>query len=138
MIAHSIPEKAELLKKLKQGGFDVPDFIYVPPQHFETEDFDALESFLEKHRESFKVIARSAHPLERRFKGGTFDSLETYADVGGIRYARNKMIKLAKTSKRLSIARQQRFNHAPEMDLEQMGVISTPCSTRVCNGRERV
>ncbi len=122
----SIPEKAELLEKLKQGGFNVPDFIYVPPQHFETDDFAALESFLEKHRESFKVIARSAHPSERRFKGGTFDSLETYADVGGIRYARNKMIKLARTSKQLSIARQQRFNHAPPMDLEQMGVIVMP------------
>ena len=125
-MSHPIPEKAELLEQLKQGGFDVPDFIYVPPQYFETEDFAALESFLEKHRESFKVIARSAHPLERRFKGGTFDSLETYADVGGIRYARNKMIKLAKSSKHLSIARQQRFNHAPQMDLEQMGVIVMP------------
>jgi hypothetical protein len=72
------------------------------------------------------VIARSAHPEERLFKGGTFDSLETYADVGGIRYARNKMIKLAGTSKHLSIARQQRFNHAPELDLGQMGVIVMP------------
>jgi hypothetical protein len=125
-MSHPIPEKAKLLQKLKQGGFDIPDFIYVPPQHFETKDFAALESFLERHRQSFKVIARSAHPLERQFKGGTFDSLETYADVGGIRYARNKMIKLAKSSKRLSIARQQRFNHAPEMDLEQMGVIVMP------------
>ncbi len=123
---HPLPEKAELLEQLKQGGFAVPDFIYVPPQHFGTEAFSALESFLEKHRESFKVIARSAHPEERQFKGGTFDSLETYADVGGIRYARNKMIKLAKTSKHLTIARQQHFNHAPELDLEQMGVIVMP------------
>jgi hypothetical protein len=123
---HPLPEKAELLEKLKQGGFDVPDFIYVPPQHFEVEDFAALESFLERHRKSFKVIARSAHPEERLFKGGTFDSLETYADVGGIRYARNKMIKLAGTSKHLSIARQQRFNHAPQLDLGQMGVIVMP------------
>jgi len=125
-MSHPIPEKAELLEKLKQGGFAVPDFIYVPPQHFEAEDFASLESFLEKHRKGFKVIARSAHPEERHFKGGTFDSLETYADAGGIRYARNKMIKLAKTSKHLTIARQQRFNHAPEMDLEQMGVIVMP------------
>ncbi len=125
-MSHPIPEKAELLEKLKQGGFAVPDFIYVPPQHFEAEDFALLESFLEKHRKGFKVIARSAHPEERHFKGGTFDSLETYADAGGIRYARNKMIKLAKTSKHLTIARQQRFNHAPEMDLEQMGVIVMP------------
>ncbi len=29
---HPIPEKAKLLEKLKQGGFDIPDFIYVPPQ----------------------------------------------------------------------------------------------------------
>lgn len=122
----AIPEKAELLEKLRQGGFAVPDFIYIPPAIFESGDYGALETFLEKHRQSFKVIARSAHPAERAFKGGTFDSLETYADVGGIRYARNKMIKLAKTSKRLSIARQQRFNRAPELDLEQMGVIVMP------------
>ena len=122
----AIPEKAELLEKLRQGGFAVPDFIYVPPATFESGEYGALETFLEKHRQSFKVIARSAHPAERAFKGGTFDSLETYADVGGIRYARNKMIKLAKTSKRLSIARQQRFNRAPELDLEQMGVIVMP------------
>jgi hypothetical protein len=72
------------------------------------------------------VIARSAHPDEDCFKGGTFDSLETYADVGGIRYARNKMIKLANTSKHLTIARQQYFNHAPTLDLDQMGVIVMP------------
>jgi len=125
-MSHPIPEKAKLLERLKQGGFAVPDFIYVPPQHFDAEKFSGLESFLEKHRESFKVIARSAHCEERRFKGGTFDSLETYADVGGIRYARNKMIKLAGTSKHLSIARQQQFNHAPQLDFEQMGVIVMP------------
>jgi hypothetical protein len=67
------------------------------------------------------VIARSAHPQERCFKGGTFDSLETYADVGGICYARNKMIKLARTSRHLTIARQQRFNHAPELDERRWG-----------------
>ena len=123
---HPMPEKAELLDQLKRAGFAVPDFIYVPPQDFDSDNFEELKSFLEKHRESFKVIARSAHPEERRFKGGTFDSLETYADVGGIRYARNKMIKLAGTSRRLSIARQQHFNNAPELDLEQMGVIVMP------------
>jgi hypothetical protein len=121
-----IPEKAELLEKLRQGGFAVPDFIYVPQQRFDEEDFADLDEFLKKHRDSFKVIARSAHPLERHFKGGTFDSLETYADIGGIRYARNKMIKLARTSKRLSIARQQHFNHAPPLDLDRMGVIVMP------------
>lgn len=122
----AVPEKAELLAKLKQAGFAVPDFIYLPAEDFDNENFEALEKFLEKHRESFKVIARSAHPQERCFKGGTFDSLETYADVGGIRYARNKMIKLAKTSRHLCIARQQHFNRAPELDLEEMGVIVMP------------
>ncbi|WP_319521239.1 hypothetical protein [uncultured Desulfosarcina sp.] len=122
----AVPEKAELLEKLKQAGFAVPDFIYLPAEDFENKNFEALEKFLEKHRESFKVIARSAHPQERCFKGGTFDSLETYADAGGIRYARNKMIKLAKTSRHLCIARQQHFNRAPELDLDQMGVIVMP------------
>lgn len=122
----ALPEKAELLERLKQAGYAVPDFIYLPAEDFEKENFEALEAFLEKHRESFKVIARSAHPQERCFKGGTFDSLETYADVGGIRYARSKMIKLAATSRHLCIARQQHFNRAPELDLEEMGVIVMP------------
>ncbi len=121
-----IPEKARLLEKLKEGGFRVPEFVYVPAKNFETGDFPELEAFLEKHRESFKVIARSAHPLERKFKGGTFDSLETYADVAGIRYARNRIIKLAKTTKRLSILRQQKFNHVPDPNLDEMGVIVMP------------
>jgi hypothetical protein len=122
----SAPEKAELLENLRQGGFAVPDFIYVPARHFDSDELAELETFLEKHRSGFKVIARSAHPLEHRYKGGTFDSLETYADVGGIRYARNKIIKLAGTSRRLGIARQQHFAHAPELDLAQMGVIVMP------------
>jgi hypothetical protein len=122
----TVPEKAELLEKLKQGGFAVPDFIYVPALEFDTENFADLDNFLGKHREGFKVIARSAHPEEHRFKGGTFDSLETYADVGGIKYARNKIIKLAETSRHLGVARQQRFAHAPELDLRQMGVIVMP------------
>jgi hypothetical protein len=29
-----IPEKAALLKRLSQGGFDVPDFIYVSADDF--------------------------------------------------------------------------------------------------------
>jgi hypothetical protein len=125
-MAIAVPEKAKLLEKLKKAGFDVPDFIYVPASHFETSDTADLEAFLEKHRESFKVIARSAHPQERCFKGGTFDSLETYADVGGIRYARNKMIKFAQTTKRLTILRQQKFMHAPELDMNEMGVVVMP------------
>jgi hypothetical protein len=38
------------------------------------EDFEVLNLFLEGHCESFKVIARSAHPQEEGFKSGTFDS----------------------------------------------------------------
>ncbi|MBG0779578.1 MAG: hypothetical protein H0S81_06590, partial [Desulfotignum balticum] len=88
---NKVPEKAKLLEKLKANGFNVPEFVYVSAKKFETKDFKALEAFLDVHRESFKVIARSAHPLESEYKGGTFDSLETYADIGGIIYARNRI-----------------------------------------------
>jgi len=122
----AIPEKAALLKKLKKGKFNVPDFIYVSASDFRDEAFDDLKAFLDHHRESFKVITRSAHPQEEFFKGGTFDSLETYADLGGIQYARTKIINLAKTAKQLTIKRQQKFNNSPEIDLEEMGVIVMP------------
>ncbi len=122
----SMPEKALHLEKLREGKFNVPDFIYVPAADFKNENFEKLEVFLSRHQESFKVIARSAHPLEEAFKPGTFDSLETYADFAGIQYARNRMTKLGKTVSRLSILRQQRFGHAPELDLEDMGVIVMP------------
>ena len=62
-------------------------------------------------------------PFHLRHHRRTFNSLETYADVGGIRYARNKMMGLGKPGTQFSIARQQRFDHAPQMDLEQMGVM---------------
>jgi hypothetical protein len=122
----NIPAKAKLLKRLKEGGFDVPDFIFLTAEKFKSEDFAELAAFLDHHKESYKVIARSAHPQENLFKGGTFDSLETYADVDGIKYARNRIIKLAETTKRLAIERQQQFNHAPIIDLEEMGVIVMP------------
>jgi hypothetical protein len=125
-MAFPIPEKALHLEKLKKGKFNVPDFIYIPAADFKNKKFKNLEAFLSRHQESFKVIARSAHPLEEAFKPGTFDSLETYADVAGIQYARNRMTKLGKTVSRLSILRQQKFNNAPEMDLENMGVIVMP------------
>ncbi|MBW2406982.1 MAG: hypothetical protein JRF17_06405 [Deltaproteobacteria bacterium] len=121
-----IPEKAALLKRLEKGGFNVPEFIYVSAVDFKNENFKALEAFLDRHRESFKVIARSAHLKEEFFKGGTFDSLEIYADLGGIKYARKKIINLAKTAKQLSIRRQQIFSNAPDIDLENMGMIVMP------------
>lgn len=120
------PEKALLLEKLKKGGFNVPDFIFVSAECFAEKDFDALEIFLARCGKSYKVIARSGHPMESYFKGGTFDSIQTYADIGGILYARNHMIDSARTGKRLSILRQQKFNNAPGIDLDQMGVIVMP------------
>jgi hypothetical protein len=121
-----LPEKARLLEQLKKGNFNVPDFIYVSASDFKNENFEALEVFLDRHRESFKVITRSSHPVEEFFKGGTFDSLEIYADSGGIKYARKKIINLAYTAKQLSIKRQQKFNNSPEFDPEDMGVIVMP------------
>ena len=122
----TIPEKAQLLARLKEGGFNVPDFMYVPSQVFEDNDFKELDAFLQSHRKSYKVIARSAHPMESHYIGGTFDSVETYADVAGIQYARNRIIKLANTTNSLSIRRQQKFNHAPAMDIGHMGIIVMP------------
>jgi hypothetical protein len=122
----NLPEKARLLLKLKTEKFNVPDFVYIAAEDFKSKKFGELEAFLENHRESFKVIARSAHPLEEFYKGGTFDSLETYADLSGILYARKRMIKNAATSRSLSIRRQQKFNNAPDMDPEGLGVIVMP------------
>jgi hypothetical protein len=121
-----IPEKGNLLNQLLAAGFNVPPFIYLPPDDFKAERFEDLEAFLESRCDGYKVIARSAHAEEERYKSGTFDSFGTYADIGGIKYARKKMIRMAHTTKRLSIERQQHFNHAPEIDLEQMGVIVMP------------
>jgi len=122
----NLPEKARFLHLLKKSGFDVPDFIYVPAADFKSQDFGALKTFLKDHCEGFKVIARSAHPQEEYFKGGTFDSLETHADIAGIEYARKRIITLGKTAKRLAILRQQKFNHAPKINFDDMGLIIMP------------
>jgi hypothetical protein len=45
-----IPEKACLLSRLKDKGFNVPDFIYVSAADFEAERFDALNAFLQRHQ----------------------------------------------------------------------------------------
>ncbi len=121
-----IPEKAELLQKLEKAGFQVPEFVYVTAEQFANQDYSVLNSFLDAHRESYKIIVRSAHPMESAFKGGTFESLETYADIAGIEYARKKIIKNAEINKSLSIRRQQQFNGAPHIDLDKMGVIVMP------------
>ncbi|MGD9368806.1 MAG: hypothetical protein PVH87_24095 [Desulfobacteraceae bacterium] len=120
------PEKVRLLEILNANGFNVPSFIYLTPDDFKNNRFEDLDGFLNTHCDGFKVIARSAHIDEECFKSGTFDSFGTYADVGGIKYARKKMIRKADTTKRLSIRRQQHFNNAPKVDLEQMGVMVMP------------
>ena len=86
---NKIPEKPRLLGILKDAGFDVPDFLFMSGEDFDQGNFNKLKDFLDHSCSSFKVIVRSAHPLEDRFKGGTFDSLETNCDVNGILYARN-------------------------------------------------
>ena len=121
-----MPEKARLLIKLKEGNFNVPPFIHLDAQAFREERLDDLADFFKEHCNEFKVIARSAHPAEDYYKGGTFDSLETYADIGGIIYARKRMINHAKNRRRLSILRQRKFNNAPEIDPDDMGAIVMP------------
>jgi hypothetical protein len=122
----TLPEKARLLEQLKKGEFNVPDFIYIPASDFEQKNFKAVEDFLSNHSERFKVIARSAHPKEEFLLPGTFDSLETYADLAGITYARKRIIDLATSSRKLSVLRQQKFNDAPEIDPNEMGIVVMP------------
>lgn len=121
-----VPEKARLLKRLKEAGFNVPEFVFIPAVKFKSNKFEALKEFLDSHIKNFKVIARSAHPEEEFFKGGTFDSLETYADIEGIKYARKHIIHQARSAKLLSIRRQQKFYNSPDIDFEKMGVIVMP------------
>lgn len=128
----TFPEKARLLMRLREEGFNVPRFIYVSSEDFSRQNFDALKTFFREGPDEYKVIARSAHPQEHLFKGGTFDSLETYADVEGIVYARKRIIQQARTAKRLSIARQRKFNDAPEPDLESMGILVMPFVEGTC------
>ncbi len=122
----NLPEKAKLLRKLCQGRFNVPRFLYLPAEDFARENFGELEKFLASECAGHKVIVRSCHHQEEYFKGGTFDSLETYSDLGGIKYARNRIIKTAQEEKRLSILRQRKFANAPEIDPAQTGVMVMP------------
>ena len=120
---NKIPEKPRLLGILKDAGFNVPDFYFISGEDFDEGDFLELQEFLNRSCTSFKVIVRSAHPQEDRFKGGTFDSLETNCDIMGVQYARNRITKLARHAKRLNILRQQRFKGAPQIDIDQMGIM---------------
>ncbi len=120
---NKIPEKPRLLGILKDAGFNVPDFYFISGEDFDEGDFLELQEFLNRSCTSFKVIVRSAHPQEDRFKGGTFDSLETNCDITGVQYARNRITKLARHAKRLNILRQQRFKGAPQIDIDQMGIM---------------
>ena len=122
----SLPEKIRLLEVLKKEGFDVPGYVYLTAEDFKNENFDRLDDFFKNSTQGFKVIVRSAHPLESFFKSGTFDSIEINADVPGIKYARKRIIELANTAKKLPIKRQQKFHNSPEIDPEDMGVIVMP------------
>ena len=77
MRMNKISEKPRLLGILKDAGFDVPDFLFMSGEDYDQGNFNKLKDFLDHSCSSFKVIVRSAHPLEDRFKGGTFDSLVT-------------------------------------------------------------
>ena len=122
----NITEKARLMNQLKDNDFNVPDFIYVSALDLENGNLQAIESFLTRHTESYKVFVRSAHPKEEFFKSGTFDSIETYADLNGVKFAINRIISLAKSKHRLSILRQKKFNNAPEINMNDMGAIVMP------------
>ena len=121
-----IPEKARHLQRLRQGDFPVPPFIYLPAEVLEQEDPPGLRDFLNQYCQEYKVIVRSCHPMEEYYRGGTFESVETYADVGGVRYALARIKKSAESAKRLSILRQQKFSQAPEIDVKQTCVIVMP------------
>lgn len=123
MRMNKIPEKPRLLRILKDAGFDVPDFLFMSGEDFDQGNFNNLKDFLDHSCSSFKVIVHSAHPLEDRFKVGTFDSLETNCDVNGILYARNRFTKFSRNAKRLNILRQQRFKGAPQIEIDQMGIV---------------
>ena len=125
-MASYLPEKAKLLNRLSQERFNVPKFLFIPAEDFEEENFGELEKFLDGNCAGHKVIVRSCHDKEEYYKGGTFESLETYADVGGIKYARNRIIKTALEEKGLSILRQRKFSNAPEIDPSTTGVIVMP------------
>jgi hypothetical protein len=121
-----LPEKAKLLNKLCLGKFNVPKFLYLPAEDFAAENFGELEAFLSAECAGHKVIVRSCHHQEEYFKGGTFESLETYSDLGGIKYARNRIIKSALEEKSLSILRQRKFAGSPEIDPAKTGVMVMP------------
>jgi hypothetical protein len=39
---YTLPEKARLLRQLKNGKFNIPDFIYVSASDFKNENFEEL------------------------------------------------------------------------------------------------
>jgi hypothetical protein len=123
---HNRPDKVAFLEKLQSGGFNIPDFIYLSSEALENDCQKAITSFLGSLNGAACVIVRSAHPLEAHFKGGTFDSFESTADLDGIRLAFRKIVRSCRTSKRLAIRRQQVFEGAPPLDPDDMGILIMP------------
>ena len=125
-MTQQLPEKARLLHELLKGDFNVPEFFYMPSEMLANQDFGGLEEFLNEHCQGHKIIVRSCHPAEEFYRGGTFESLETYADVGGVKYAYKKILKSLTGEKALSILRQRKFQGSPPLDPEQTGVLVMP------------
>ncbi|MGD9018171.1 MAG: hypothetical protein PVH30_12345, partial [Desulfobacterales bacterium] len=90
---HNRPDKVAFLEKLQSGGFNIPDFIYLSSEALENDCQKAITAFLGSINGAVCVIVRSAHPLEAHFKGGTFDSFESTADLDGIRLAFRKIVR---------------------------------------------
>jgi hypothetical protein len=144
-------EKAGLLQKLSQDrafldnlrkyNAEIPPFLLFTRSDFEGSNFGELERFL-RLIESDKIIVRSAHPLEERFKGGTFSSYTNQEktkqwqnerwlpkNVHTVLSLRDKIIHDARYAKSLSIRRQQKFDGAPIINPDDIGAMVMPfCS----------
>ncbi len=125
-LMHHRPDKVAFLEKLQSGGFNIPDFIYLSSEELNNNCQTAINAFLKANSGAACVIVRSAHPLEARYKGGTFDSFESTADFDGIRFAFRKIVRSCRTSKRLAICRQQAFEGAPPLNPDDMGILIMP------------
>ena len=52
-----LPEKARVLGQIRKGGFDVPDFIFVPAIDFANQNFTELESSFQEEVDSSRNLA---------------------------------------------------------------------------------
>ncbi len=82
-LSSSLPEKVAGVERLAELGFPVPEYrCSVTAEHFESETpppefIPFLKSLRKKARSQtpkFYILVRSAHPEEKEFKGGTFQT----------------------------------------------------------------